>query len=557
MNDMKEKAKAIPPRYIYTYEHYIESTLQQHVKTNRFFQSDFIKEVVNSIANGLDIKNIDPRLYPIVMNPLESKKDDFLFGSNRNLSAAKTISKSIDQIHRYYLNQEKERKKVEEIEQNKKNQETFLENQKKNSKILTRNDIENAVSIVLEYEKDKSNVKLIKKIDPEIHSYLIDELRALKAEAILRNDFKMAEKYENSIRTVTLLESENKYSEITKTHAYELQQKYMIALNDYKKLQSSWQKKISAIDQQIDQQIKEIQNETDQILIEFDKQFLTSSNEKVSPQMNTSTQNDNEKQNAKLKNKIEHTNSNFEEEFSTKFRPSVKLRELRKSERSLAMAKRFEEARIMKKQNDKLEQIERNEFINRFNSELERRRKEIIKKQQNTINIIYQKGQQKLTVAHKQMNEQLNQAERALRHLEDSVNEANKIASLSFISYHSSNDENTLNSNGISYHASFSNADDLSCSRSKSFSHFENSNKNDKINVAKSDGILEMHPLKKSGQFNQCTTSRGKTRKQSILQPNNQQCEQNLFYKRRMINSVVYSRSSRQTDMNRFVRFSK
>lgn len=591
MIEQKEKTKTIPPRYIYTYNKYIEVSRlasQQGKRFSRYYTNDFINEIVNSLANGLDIKNVDPILYPIILTPLETKKDECLFGANQNISAAKTISKAIDQIHRYFINQEKERKRLEATAKKKQDQ---IPEKTKN---FTRKDIHKAVSIILDYEEDKSNVKLIQQIDPEIHNFLIDELRALKSEALLRKNFKMAEKYENSARTVILLKSENKYNEITNSHAAELQQKYRLAINDYKKTQLSWQQKINMLNQQLEKQIKKIQDETDQILIEFDKQFIfipasshpneisksnsfANSSTQATPRQTPQLKETQTKSNSKLNHAYSNPESDKEDLFYSKFKPSARLLELRKIERSLSISKRFDEANKIKRENDKLESLEKTEFVNRYNSDLEKKRKEIIKKQQNAIDIAYQKGQEKITLAHKQMNDQLNQAELVLRHLEESVNEANKIASFSCLSNKDeiSFDEpkNNSNSNEISYQMSPQKNEsdsnkkfdrqvntarapkrEITVSKSTVLPHLNLPRKPDNIKSVKSADQLKMHPLNPAGfgqmprmrPIQQCRTSRDR--------PNCAQLEQNLFYKRRMINNIMYSKSSKQHNVNKTVR---
>lgn len=608
----KDEIKTIPPRYIYSYDRYIgiaKPTLQQENHRFRFSSTDYINEIVTSVANGLDIKNVDPRLYSIVINSLEVKRDEFLFGSSKNMSAAKNLSTSIDQIHRYFTKKEKE------IERARKNKEQIEEAQRQNSKSFTRDELKKAVIIMLKYEDSKDDAMLINKIDPDMHSFLIDELKALKEESLLKKDFKMAEKYENSMRTVTLLKYENKYSQIASSHATELQQKFEDAIQKYKKLRLSWQQKINSLNNKIDEQIKQIQNETEQMLIEFDKQFLVMpANSKGNHYSNipaqSETKNDSAASNEKsVKNKsrISQVNSNFESDnddpISSKFKPSPKLLDLRKSEKSLAMSKRFKEATQLKRENDKLEAYEKSQFVSRYNNELEKRRKDLIKSQQDIIDLTYQKGQEKLSIVRKQMNEQLNQAELVLRHLEDNVNEANKVASFSYKSnqnklslpeeasfrssfpnsndqkccdFNNSNDNNQHNINSCSSvsnkgsNVNFGNDDknlkfriqtpkspkrNLSISRCKSLPHLEENKGDKKITRYYS---LEMRPLQTprlvqaihARRYPPCKTARDKP-KNIVSQPSNSQLEHNLFYKRRMINSIIYSKSSKSPNLSK------
>ena len=329
--------------------------------------------VVYALINGTDINDIDPQLFPAMLPLLREKERQLK--EWRNQPASKTIADAIQYITHY--------KYSEDPNQNPQLLVRAMQNQPPG---ITQEDIDFAVNLLITGHS-------VDQIDPAVRAGTVKALAVKKAEALQNGDYLLAERCVITSRQLMELENTDRYEEIQTQKADEVYDKYNVAKIEYQKIKD-----------QCDQKLKEAEKTREETLQELDR---------------------NDAKELKEFDKI------FDTEVPPSFRKfSSTILQLRKREQYMVTCGRYAEANAVRAEAVALEEKEREEQKARYLAELNLKRQEFIKKQQ-------EKHEARVLAANNaydkvvvQVREELDRAEKSLKKLEDRATDLDRAAAL-------------------------------------------------------------------------------------------------------------------------------
>ena len=330
-------------------------------------------EVVFALINGTEINDIDPQLFPAMLPLLREKEKQLK--EWRNQPASKTIADAIEHITHY--------KYSEDPNQNPQLLVRAIQSQPPG---VTQEDVDFAVKLILTGHS-------VDQIDPAVRSKTIKELSHKRTEALQNGDYLLAERCVITSRQLMELENTDRYEEIQTQKADEVYDKYNTAQIEFQKVKEDCERRIKEADEIRTKTLQDLDKADAKELKEFDKIFET----EVPPQ--------------------------FRKFSST-------ILQLRKREQYMVTCGRYSEANAVRAEAVALEEKEREQQKARYLAELNLKRQEFIKKQQ-------EKHEAKVLAANNaydkvvvQTREEMDRAEKSLKKLQDRANELDKAALL-------------------------------------------------------------------------------------------------------------------------------
>lgn len=221
-------------------------------KKNRYYvfknvDSPDLREIVQSVANGLDAALIAPELYPKLI-PLFIAQHRNL--QNTNPSAAQSLLKAIQFIYKY-------KPEEEPVAQSEPREDIFLPSQEM---------IDEGVNLALE-GKDLSV------IEPQLLQFLIPPLREIRLTSLRKEDYIMAQKAELGSKAVVAQQALQVKLDEQEEKMCDSQQRLEIAQIQLDNVNEKWQILIAQRKQEMENDLMTKQNEFSMKLEIFDKQF--------------------------------------------------------------------------------------------------------------------------------------------------------------------------------------------------------------------------------------------------------------------------------------------
>lgn len=453
-----------------------------------------LQQAIMSITNGLPIKSVQPELYDVIYPNLQIKKEKLI--RDENVFAVAVINKALEEIEQYFQEQKEERENKilkeiarEEYELRKAQKE---EERRRLKHIYTKKEINDNVDLAISGCFDQ--------IDENMFKPLTAELRKLHKAAIKRDDLNSATLYEKTARKIISIGNNNKYGELAHAKAQEYDEKVQIMKKELKTIQEDWTNRIRDAKLSYDEEIRNLNRELALRMTQFDEQL-----------------------NGELPNNYKKYSSAY--------------LNLRKREQMLMSMKNYVEANEMKTYADSIQLKEDQEFRERYEAEIEMKRKECIKKIQDKINIRIENMELQLCQMQRESEREIEQAKRALKRYEIHQQEAEQM--ISYINQDSDEPKKTMKS-------VFLNSSSLSENSQPNSSRGLRIRINDNINY---DENFNCNASWKSKSRNISSARNRDTKRaqwiRDIKTPKTFQEEKNsqdLFRQRRAINNLIYSK---------------
>lgn len=399
------------------------STLSKscRIKSPRFLftnaDENELNEIVTSVTNGMSIISVHPRLYDQVYPLLLYKQGSLT--RDKNSSALNYVKAAINCIETYYaqvqeeiqrhkelLNEETRPLTPEEIEARQYEQDEA----RKNNGMFTDSEIEESIKLVFEDKLDQ--------IDTRIVPQLSAELRNRQRQCIDDEDYQQASIYRNASQSVRSLSTGLRFEELTASHVQELEKRVNDAHEDLYQLRQYWKKRIEDCKTQNEANISAIKTEQTKQIAEFNKHLHSPRSQHHKGRTKTNTKN---------QKRIE-TSSNQKEDIDDiphQFcKYSSKVAELKKKEEYLAAAKRFIEAKEVRKQVQLQMEIEQKDFRKRYNDDLKVKKSDYVKKMQDKIRVKEQNADSEIIKLEREMKRQISQQQKTVKRFELKLDEA-------------------------------------------------------------------------------------------------------------------------------------
>ncbi|KAK8883100.1 hypothetical protein M9Y10_045748 [Tritrichomonas musculus] len=349
-------------------------------------EPDFnVEHAVMSITNGLPMKSVQPELYELLYPYLQIKRDKLV--RDENIYAIQVVNKAIEDIEVYYQEQleEKENRLMKEMarEQYELQKAKREEERRKRLHIFTKKEIDDNVDLAISGCYDQ--------IDENIFKPLTAELRKLHKVAVKRDDLNTASMYDDAARKIISIGNSHKYGELANAKVQEYDKKVNIMKKELKTLQEDWDNKINEAKLIRDEDIRNLNREAQLRMIQFDEL---------------------------LANELPSQYKKYSSAYLN----------LRKKEKTLMTLKNFEEANEIKKYADSIQAKEDQEFRERYEADLELKRKDCLKKIQDKINVRVENSDLQLLQMQREAEREIGQAKRALNRYQIHQREAEQMA---------------------------------------------------------------------------------------------------------------------------------
>lgn len=281
-----------------------------------------LADIVFDIINGCLMTDIDPQLYPSLLNLLKEREEQLKEWKNQPIS--KSIREAIEYISNYRFSEDPNQ-----------NPTLILERYNMN-KGPTQDDIDYGVRMIIKgYD--------VECIDPNVRVPVSEELKRLKAEALQNGDYLTADKYKNAYRRILAISNKEKYEEITVSKAEKYNEKYQNSIIDLEKAKIECEERIKKALAEKEEQLRQLDAIKSAEIEEFDKVFET----EVPIEMRKFSNN---------------------------------ILQLRRREKYMVVAGRYIEAAQVHNEADNLEAIEREQQKNKYLELLNHKKKEFLQK---------------------------------------------------------------------------------------------------------------------------------------------------------------------------------
>lgn len=359
----------VPPQYVYEY---------------KSSNSDVL-DVIQSLVNGLDPKQVDPNFFSTIYPLLRTKQNELI--SSGNLLAARAVQNAMNHIARYY-EKEQEKKEIERMKIARR--EEYEEQQRRQA--------EEARLRQVPQELLRESVELAineqyKEIRPFTYKKLVPELRRLQMESIRNNDYSKAGVYDRAARKVSMLESDTRYEEITAANASNWEDRVEASRSELQAIKAKWKSKIEEAKQKRDREIAQMHEELAIEMQKFDDQF----NQPVPA-------------------------------VYKKFSP--KYHHIRNQERACIMTKRFLEAKVLNAEANEIQRVEEASFRKRYEDDLNMRRSDFMKKIEDRISARHSKTEAELYLLERNAKREILQAGLSLKRMEIHSDQAETLLSI-------------------------------------------------------------------------------------------------------------------------------
>ncbi|OHT07638.1 hypothetical protein TRFO_24134 [Tritrichomonas foetus] len=364
----RKNSRVRPPKYVYTNNDDLSVT-----------------EIVQSITNGLPIESIDPNLYRLVYQGLKSKRAALV--QENNLRAICIVDNAMNEINLYYYKQTKkqELQKQREIERQA-GKDQIEEEEKKKQKQDMKKEINSCVYLALNDQYDQ--------IDPELYDPLAKELRKQQKKAIDQQNFAKAGAFDEAARRLLVLDNEIKYNQITTSRAQAYNQRVQTMRTDLSDLKYYFKTKLDEAKQKRDSDIAAYRKAVEEELAVFDQQF--------------------------------------KEDPPTQYQKySANYLNIRVQEKFLMKSKRFQEANELKAEADKIQAQEEAQFRMKYESDLEMKRNDLIRKLEEKIYAREEAANREFLKIQKSSQREIENANKALNHFENHAYELEQLATIS------------------------------------------------------------------------------------------------------------------------------
>ena len=217
-----------------------------------------LNQVSISLCNGLDIKDVDPSLYPQLIPFMQVAARQMY--KQQNYSAASEIEKAFA-----YINEK-------ELEMN----ESDYENIKDDHRKPTQEEIDYNVNLVM-------TENAVEKVDRDLYKPVIGVLRKIKDESLKNENYSDLEKAENGIREIIRLNDVQHIANLQNTRI----EKYDTQLQNAQKKLEATRKKYAVLlkeaEKEHNEEIRKLDEDFDKTLAIFDNSTDTSEGRKPSP----------------------------------------------------------------------------------------------------------------------------------------------------------------------------------------------------------------------------------------------------------------------------------
>ncbi|OHS96601.1 hypothetical protein TRFO_37214 [Tritrichomonas foetus] len=351
------------------------SRFRQKKKKFYVFKNDDnpnIREIIQSVANGLDVDLIAPQLYPRIISML--RIEEYKMREN-NPSAAASLLNAIEKIENYKVDIEsKSNNNSNKNRKNKKNSDEDDENDTHEKVLMpSKTMIDDAVNMALE-GKDLGTV------DPQLLQFLLKPLKEIKKNAIDSGDYKMAQKADIGTRLVSHQQVLQAKIEEQDEKDAEYQQRLEIAQIQLDNIKEKWQILIEQRKQLMEEDLIEKQNEFNEFLEEYDKQFENEPPSKV-------------------------------------LKLSSMALDLKAKEKFLISAKRFDDAKKMRQIASVREKQELKMKKEQYYTDLMKEREKLIEKEKQKVFFAEMNWQTSISQMQLQAKQEITQAQKTVDHL--------------------------------------------------------------------------------------------------------------------------------------------
>ncbi|EAY07782.1 hypothetical protein TVAG_000660 [Trichomonas vaginalis G3] len=328
--------------------------------------------VVYALMNErCEMNDIDPQLFPSMLPLLREKERQLK--EWRNQPASKTIASAIEFITNYRYSEDPNQ-----------NPQLLERGFTQSLKGPTQEDVDYALQLLI-------CGRSVDQIDPSVRKQVGVALGLKRKEALQQGDYLLAEKCVNQSRALIALQNEERYEEIQTQRTDMITEKYNQCQNDFQTIKEQWDQKLQAAAKQRDDSLKQLDINDSLELQEFDKVF----------------------------------DSPVPSEF---LKPSSTLLQLKCREQYMVSSGRYAEANDVRSQALELEAQEKEAGKKRYLAELNLKRQEFIKKQQDkhAAREMAIRNQYDKTVARAEL--ECERASKMAHKLEDKIDEIDRNA---------------------------------------------------------------------------------------------------------------------------------
>lgn len=205
-----------------------------------------IREIVQSVANGLDASLISPELYPRIISSLQSQE---IYLKKSNPCASQSLHDAIQYINKW--------KPEEPVIQNEHREDIFLPSQEM---------IDKGIDYAM-------NGKDLFEIEPMLLQFLIAPLREIRLKSLKAGDYLTAQKAEQGARAVVAQQALQERMDEQDEKMSEQQQRLEIAQIQLENVKEKWEILIGQRRQEMENDIETKRMKFALKLEEFDKQF--------------------------------------------------------------------------------------------------------------------------------------------------------------------------------------------------------------------------------------------------------------------------------------------
>lgn len=205
-----------------------------------------IREIVQSVANGLDASLISPELYPLILGSLQSQE---IYLKKSNPCASQSLHDAIQYINNW--------KPEEPVVQKEPREDIFLPSQEM---------IDKGIDYAM-------NGKDLFEIDPMLLQFLIAPLREIRLKSLKDGDYITAQKAEQGARAVVAQQNLQEKMDEQDEKISEQQQRLEIAQIQLENVKEKWEILMERRKQEMENDIQNKKMKFAMKLEEFDQQF--------------------------------------------------------------------------------------------------------------------------------------------------------------------------------------------------------------------------------------------------------------------------------------------
>lgn len=353
-------------------------TIRPKVRKYKYLFDDNpdLQGIVFDIIDGLPVEEIEPELYSSILPILREK--EHALKEWRNQPASRSISAAINHIENYrYCDDPKQL-------------------QPRGMRTVRTTTAGELSPTELSIQVDLALRGQFNHIDPKSYNLIVKGLQNVKREALQNYDYLLAEQAVNASRRVIALNSDNTFAEITAAKVDELADKLSIKEMDRDDLKVKWEKTIKEAERKRDEDLREIDQQNEFELKQFDLQFQLD----PPPELR-------------------------------KFSPN--LLQIRAQEKYMVQSGRYVEATALRKEANHLEAIESEEHKKRWLNQLKLKREELIKKQEERKFVREMNANNAIEKMRRQSLQEIDHQVKAVKHVESHYEDAAAVQNLGAI----------------------------------------------------------------------------------------------------------------------------